>query len=655
MLVTEANTAIAPSAWTDPSSLLTGVRIGHHRNRGDRVVERHQRCVAAGAIRSGSLEADERRQHQGEEHREGFSRSRASSAARAQRYRSTGAFPAILIGSPRRCSVTGPRSCGAHLSRNKLRGLLTGAAIALAIALVCFLATNADAWTGVLDAVAPNTRIVVHDEAGVVYWMPYAYMQKIRAMRGVVGAASWTWFGGIYRSNEGVSFPSLAVEPRRAPVWYGRIGRSTRRVGRIRAPARWRDRRRGTMERYGWKPGDRITLDSKDWRLALRSRSSARSRSCARPTSASSANISTRRWRRAAGTRRGGHDLAARRRSRSSPTSLMREIDETFPQQRVADASETEKSFYKGNFQALEGWALLITVVTALVAVCIVFIAANTASMTVRERMREIAILKAIGFSRRRIFGMLVAEATLPRRWRGALGAGASLGSPGSAGGGVGRLEPAARPLSWFNRHRYDPGRGIIPLVLRRNALGRVPSWARAPRRRADAARSVLVLARHSARHSGTLGPRACRECPLDSTRGRLPGLPPRCDEVRAHRPRLAHDRARKFVALMGPSGSGQVDAADLLAGLDARVRPRDGGGARLERAVGGRAREFPAPARRLHLPVFNLIPGALGARERGAAAAVDPARQGRAPRARQYAAARVGLAERADHMPGEM
>ena len=57
--------------------------------------------------------------------------------------------------------------------------------------------------------------------------------------------------------------------------------------------------------------------------------------------------------------------------------------------------------------------ALLITIVTALLAVCIVFIAANTASMTVRERMREIAILKAIGFSRRQVFGMLVAEATL--------------------------------------------------------------------------------------------------------------------------------------------------------------------------------------------------------------------------------------------------
>ena len=43
-------------------------------------------------------------------------------------------------------------------------------------------------------------------------------------------------------------------------------------------------------------------------------------------------------------------------------------------------------------------------------ALCIVFIAANTASMAVRERAGEIAVLKAIGFGRRVIFATLLAE-----------------------------------------------------------------------------------------------------------------------------------------------------------------------------------------------------------------------------------------------------
>jgi putative ABC transport system permease protein len=74
----------------------------------------------------------------------------------------------------------------------------------------------------------------------------------------------------------------------------------------------------------------------------------------------------------------------------------------------------------------LKSLVTVIMVVTSVVAVCIVFIAANTASMSVRERMRELAILKALGFSRRAIFGTLFTEALLLSTLAGALGAGFS-------------------------------------------------------------------------------------------------------------------------------------------------------------------------------------------------------------------------------------
>ena len=51
-----------------------------------------------------------------------------------------------------------------NLVRNKLRSLLTGSAIALAVALVCFLATMPEGLDRLLDSVSANTRIVVHDE-----------------------------------------------------------------------------------------------------------------------------------------------------------------------------------------------------------------------------------------------------------------------------------------------------------------------------------------------------------------------------------------------------------------------------------------------------------------------------------------------------------
>jgi putative ABC transport system permease protein len=337
-----------------------------------------------------------------------------------------------------------------NLSRNKLRSLLTGLAIALAVALVCFLATMPDGLERVLDSVAANTRIVVHDEAGVVYWLPYAYLQKVRAMPGVVGAASWTWFGGAYRSEEGVAFPNMAVDPDAVgavwadyhidPAVLAEFAR--RRDGAIVG--------RGTMERYGWKPGDQVTLESKDWELALTftivgeipilraphfwfQREYLAQAVAARGWQLDEAGMI---WLRVDDPERVG--------------ALMQEIDDTFHNSEAQIAAETEKSFFKSNFQVLEGLALLILIVTALVAVCIVFIAANTASMTVRERMREIAILKAIGFSRRQVFGMLVGEATLLATLAGALGAGASLGLSRLARVASGGWNEQLGPLSWF-------------------------------------------------------------------------------------------------------------------------------------------------------------------------------------------------------------
>jgi putative ABC transport system permease protein len=89
----------------------------------------------------------------------------------------------------------------------------------------------------------------------------------------------------------------------------------------------------------------------------------------------------------------------------------MAKVDELSRNSDAETASETEKSFISNFFGSLKGFVTIILIVTALVALCIVFIAANTASMSVRERSGEIAVLKAIGFSRRVLFGTLLAEA----------------------------------------------------------------------------------------------------------------------------------------------------------------------------------------------------------------------------------------------------
>ena len=67
---------------------------------------------------------------------------------------------------------------------------LTGGAIMLAVALVCMLLTMPAGLDALLDSIASNTRISVHNKAGIVYSMPYAFTRKVRQVDGVAAAVA---------------------------------------------------------------------------------------------------------------------------------------------------------------------------------------------------------------------------------------------------------------------------------------------------------------------------------------------------------------------------------------------------------------------------------------------------------------------------------
>ena len=338
-----------------------------------------------------------------------------------------------------------------QLARNKIRTLLTAGAIALAVALVCLLLTMPAGMDAMLKRLASNTRVVVINKAGITYQLPYSYLQKIRAMPGVVAAASWTWYGGAFQIEKGVSFPNFAVEPDAVGEVWADFKIDPQQLESFRRHRNGAVVGRGTLNENHWKVGDQVSLRGTAWPVDLSFEIVGEI-----PNDRSPVFWLQREYLdqalRAAG--RPGLDnlgiIWVRVDDAARVEPLMREIDETFHNSETQTASETEKSFFRSQFQVLEGLALLITIVTALLAVCIVFVAANTASMTVRERMREIAILKAIGFTRRQVFGILIGETVLLATIAGAIGAGASLGLSQLARAMSSGWNQQTGPLTWF-------------------------------------------------------------------------------------------------------------------------------------------------------------------------------------------------------------
>ena len=317
----------------------------------------------------------------------------------------------------------------ANLGRNRLRTALTGGAIMLAVALVCALLTMPEGLDAILDSMANNTRISVHNKAGLVYSMPYAFTRKVRQIDGVAAAMSMTWFGGAFEEAGKITFPNFAVESDQVAATYPDYHIDPQQLADFQ---RYRDGAvvgRQTMKKYGWKIGERITLRSTVWPVNLDVRIVGEI-----PNDHMGILWLNREYLDQALKAAGGSGLGiagmiwVRAADPEHVNSIMRTIDDLSRNSEAETASETEKSFFASFFGSLQGMVAVILVVTGLVALCIVFIAANTASMGVRERAGELAVLKAIGFTRRVIFGTLLAEAIVLSTIGGLLGVALTLG-----------------------------------------------------------------------------------------------------------------------------------------------------------------------------------------------------------------------------------
>ncbi|MCK6553470.1 ABC transporter permease [Candidatus Binatia bacterium] len=385
--------------------------------------------------------------------------------------------------------MTYSRWIWANLWRNKLRTALTGGAVALAVALVCLLLTMPDGLNAILDSMANNTRISVHNKAGVVYPMPASFTRKVRQIDGVAAAMGQVWFGGAYEEAGKVTFPNFAVEVEHVGAVYPDWPITPEQLADFQ---RYRDGAivgRQVMKRYGWKVGDRITLKSTVWPVNLDLRIVGEIASERAPLLWFNQEYLDQALK--AQGRKGLGIVGmiwVRAGDPAKVNAIMRTVDEMSRNSDAETASETEKSFFSNFFGSLQGFVTIVLIVTGLVALCIVFIAANTASMGVRERAGEIAVLKAIGFGRRAIFATLLAEALLLAIVAGVAGVLMSLGATGMLRAAAG-ANPTLGPLGSFIITAPVVANGLFLSLVVGMLAGVVPAWG--------AARKSVVTALH--------------------------------------------------------------------------------------------------------------------------------------------------------------
>ena len=297
--------------------------------------------------------------------------------------------------------------------RHKLRSWLTILSIAIAILAFGLLRTVIDGFYSGAKRASVN-RLMTRNAISMTFPLPSSYETQIRQIPGVKDVAAMNWFGGIY-IDEKHFFANFAVDPASFMDLYPEYIYPPGQRGAFLKDRKGAVVGRKLAERFGWKLGDTVVLKGTIypgiWEFVIRMIYSSVDESGDErlfffhwdylnevlkktlPGMADHAGMYV------VGIEHG--DMAAQ---------IAAEIDKTFGNSLAETLTETEKAFNLAFLAMASSIIVIVKLVSLIVIVIIVAVAANTMSMTTRERVGEYAVLKTLGFGALRIGSLIFGE-----------------------------------------------------------------------------------------------------------------------------------------------------------------------------------------------------------------------------------------------------
>jgi putative ABC transport system permease protein len=321
------------------------------------------------------------------------------------------------------------------LLRNRRRTALTIISIAVSLFTFAALMSAPTVARKILADSASSVRVVVHNKAGLPYLLPEAHRQRIANTPHVEAVAAQSWFGGIYREVTD-QFPNFAIDHENFDVIFSDWGITPEGLQRFKAQRTACLVGQATMQRFGWKLGDRVMLRGTIYPFNLTFDIVGTVGRNAPP----SLLIFRRDYLEEAQGRPGFVSLFWVKVDKSSSVpQVLATLDEGFANSSAETQSESEESFIGGFMENYRTIFTLAELLGVIVVLTIVLVAANTAAMSVRERRSEIAVMRAMGFRSGQILTLLLTESLLVALLGGLLGCGSAwvllkvlvVGAPG--------------------------------------------------------------------------------------------------------------------------------------------------------------------------------------------------------------------------------
>jgi len=296
----------------------------------------------------------------------------------------------------------------ANLFRKKVRLVLTIGSFAVALFLFAFLGVVRDAFSR--DNLASANRLIIINRTSIINPLPLSYRERILRIPGVKSVTHNNWFGGTYIEEKNF-FPQFVIDPENQRQVVPEFV-----VPDDQWKAFLRDREGAivgarTMERFHWKVGDRIPIKTPVWGSWEFNIDGVYHGT--RP-----GDDETQFWfqwdyfeERVPQTSKGqiGWYVLRIDNPEDAPR-IAKAIDAEFANSPYETKTETESTFAAGWVKQFGNIKFLIVTIGAVVFFTLLLVTGNTMAISVRERTGELAVLKAIGFSDRKVLGFVLGE-----------------------------------------------------------------------------------------------------------------------------------------------------------------------------------------------------------------------------------------------------
>ncbi len=371
----------------------------------------------------------------------------------------------------------------ANLSRKKIRTTLTIGSFMVAIFLFGLLAIVRGAFNAGLD-VAGTDRLVVVNKVSIIQPLPQSYKERLKQISGVTAVTHANWFGGVYQDERNF-FPQFAIDTETYRDIYPEFSIPDDQWAAFVADRNGCIVGEDLVRRFGWKIGDRVplkgTIYQGAWDFNVRGIYHVKQ-----------GNDPTQFWfhYKLLEERQNAywHGLVGwytvKIDNPDHGLPVAKAIDQMTSNSPWETKTETEKAFATGFAKQAGNIEFLLLSIGGIVFFTLLLVTGNTMAIAVRDRIRDLAVLKAVGYSDRFVLGLVLAESLLLAFVGGGLGI--LFAKLITLGG-----DPTRGLLPFFYLKTQAAALGIVAALTIGILGGIIPAWSAMRLRVVDALRRV--------------------------------------------------------------------------------------------------------------------------------------------------------------------